>query len=49
MAQRDRNGPVFLELARLCALVILDLVRPSKPENRLPRRWSRPRWVRRMT
>jgi hypothetical protein len=35
-----KNGPVWLELARLGALVALDLVRPPRPENRLPKRWA---------
>lgn len=28
-----------LSCLRLAAIVAFDLVRPAKPENRLPRRW----------
>jgi len=31
----------IVELARLATWVALDLLRPSRPEYRLPARWSR--------
>lgn len=40
---KNRGGPVLLDLARLAALVLLDLIRPPRPENRLPKRWARAR------
>jgi hypothetical protein len=34
-----RIGPVWLDFLKLGALIAVDLVRPPRPENRLPKRW----------
>jgi hypothetical protein len=35
----ETKGQALLEFARLAALVAVDLVKPTRPENRLPKRW----------
>lgn len=35
-----RKGAPWLDFLRLGALVAMDLVRPPRPENRLPKRWA---------
>lgn len=41
---RDRGTvgarPVLFDFVRLAALIAMDLVRPPRPENRLPKRWA---------
>lgn len=43
---RDRRttgggtAPPLFDFLRLAALIAVDLVRPPRPENRLPKRWA---------
>ena len=47
---RAGTTAILMAFLRLGALVFVDLIRPARPENRLPKRWlARPRLMRRMT
>ncbi|MDX9998196.1 MAG: hypothetical protein WCY15_04070 [Phenylobacterium sp.] len=35
-----RSGLVWFDFLKLGALIAVDLVRPPRPENRLPKRWA---------
>ncbi|HEY9217478.1 MAG TPA: hypothetical protein VIO94_05465 [Phenylobacterium sp.] len=39
-ATPETKGQALLEFARLAALVVVDLIKPTRPENRLPKRWQ---------
>jgi len=39
MQRRLASAKTGLACLRLLAVVAIDLVRPPRPENRLPRRW----------
>lgn len=38
-ASGGRTGAVWFDFLKLGALIAVDLVRPPRPENRLPKRW----------